>query len=144
MIRPRPYASGSPVRTCELRQRADVGGVGVEHALVVRLAVLGERLDDVRVGLVAVGLEGTEHHAEAAVGHDGPLERRLGLQADDDLVLPVDVAGGVGRDRTGNLRDVEHALLSLLDEQLRSASPRSSSCASVAGARNDSSPSYGV
>ena len=36
---------------------ADVGGIGVEDALVVGLAVLGERLDDVRVGRVAVGLE---------------------------------------------------------------------------------------
>ena len=54
---------------------------------------------------------------EAAVRHDGPLERRVGLQADDDLVLAVDVAGRVGGDRAGNLRDVEHALLALLDEQ---------------------------
>ena len=34
----------------------DVGGVGVEDGVVVRLAVLRERLDDVRIGLVAVGL----------------------------------------------------------------------------------------
>ena len=121
---------------CELRQRADVGGVGVEHRLVVRLAVLGERLDDVRVGLVAVGLERVEHHAEAAVGHDRALQRRVGLQADDDLVVLVDVAGRVRGDRARNLRDVEHALLPLLDEQRRSACPRSSSSARWRGARN--------
>jgi hypothetical protein len=45
------------------------------------------------------------------------LERRIGLQADDDLPVAVDVAGRVGRDGAGDLRDVEHALLPLLDEQ---------------------------
>src|SRR4029453_13199395 len=35
-----------------------------------------------------------------------------------DLVLAVDVARGMRRDRARNLRDVEHALLSFLDEQL--------------------------
>ena len=92
MIRPRPYASGSPVRTCELRQRRMSGGIRVEDALVVRLPVLGERLHHVRVGLVAVGLEGAEHHPETAVRHDGALERGLGLEPDDDLVVLVDVA----------------------------------------------------
>ena len=41
----------------------DVGGVGVEDAVVVGLAVLRERLDHVRVGLVAVGLQSVDHHA---------------------------------------------------------------------------------
>ena len=46
-----------------------------------------------RVGLVAVGLEAVGDHLEAAVGHDRALQRRIGLQADDDLVFLVDVAG---------------------------------------------------
>ena len=115
---------GQDVRAAAL---ADVGGVGVEDALVVGLPVLREGLDHVGVGLVAVGLERTEDHAEAAVRHDGALERGLGLQADHDLVLPVDVPGTVGGDRARHLRDVEDALLALLHEQrleLRPDRPR--------------------
>ena len=108
---------------------ADVGGVGVEHAFVVRLPILGERLDDVRIRLVAVRLQRVQHHAEPAVRHDGALQRRLGLEPDDDFVVPVDVAGRMRRDRARDLRDVEHALLPLLDEQRRQLAPRSSSSA---------------
>ena len=42
---------GQPGEDVRAAARADVGGVGVEHALVVRLPVLGERLDDVRIRL---------------------------------------------------------------------------------------------
>ena len=101
----------------------DVGGVGVEDAVVVRLAVLGEGLDDVGIGLVAVGLQRGRDHAEAAVRHDGALERRIGLEPDDDLVVAVDVSGRVRGDGAGNLRDIEHALLALLDEQIRELLP---------------------
>ena len=107
--------SGEDVRAAA---SPDVGRVGVEDRVVVRLAVLGECLDDVRIGLVAVRLERVGDHPEAAVRHDRALQRRVGLQTDDDLVLAVDVAGRVGGDGAGNLRDVEHALLPLLDEQL--------------------------
>ena len=119
---------------------ADVGGVGVEDRLVVRLPVLGEGLDHVRIWRVAVRLQRTDHHAEAAVRHDGALQRRVGLQADDDLVVLVDVARGVGGDRTRDLRNVEHALLALLDEQRLSVS-QMPCVRGVAGARKDSSPS---
>jgi len=101
----------------------DVLGIGVEHGLVVGLAILGERLHDVGIGGVAVCLQRAEHHAQAAVGHDRPLERRLGLQADDDLVLLVDVAGRVGGDRAGSLRDVEDALPPLLHEEVGQNAP---------------------
>ncbi len=101
----------------------DVGGVGVEDAVVVGLAVLGKGLDDVGIGLVAVGLERAGDHAEAAVRHDRALERRIGLQADDDLVVAVDVAGRVRGDGARNLRDIEHAFLALLDEQIRERLP---------------------
>jgi hypothetical protein len=63
---------------------ANVGGVGVEHRVVVRAAVLRERLDHLRIGLIAVGLEGVHHEAQSAVGHHRALQRRVGLQADDD------------------------------------------------------------
>jgi hypothetical protein len=125
---PRRFATatvgvGQPGEDVRTAARPNIGGVGVEHALVVRLAILRERLNDVRVRLVAVGLQGAEHHAEAAVGHDRPLERRFGLKPDDDLVVLIDVAGGVCRDRTGYLRDVEYALLAFLNEQFVQSSP---------------------
>jgi hypothetical protein len=81
-------------------------------------AILGEDLDDLRVGLEAEGLQAVRHHLEAAVGHDGPLQRRVGLQADDHLILLVDVARVMRRDRARDLRDVEHALLAFLDEHV--------------------------
>ena len=95
----------------------DVRRVGVEHAVVVRLAVLGEDLADGRVGLVAVGFEARRDHAPAAERHDRALEWRVGLQADDDLALLVDVAGVVRDDAGRNLRHVEDALLAFLGEQ---------------------------
>ena len=72
----------------------------------------------VRIRLVAVCLERAEDHPQPAVGHDGALERRFGLEADDDLVVAVDVPRRVRRDRTWYLRDVEHAFLALFDEQV--------------------------
>ncbi len=97
--------------------RLDVGRVGIEDAVVMGLAILGEDLADALVRLVAIGLEARRHHPPAAERHDRPLQRRVGLQADDDLVLLVDVARRVRQDARGNLRDVEDALLALLREQ---------------------------
>ncbi len=77
----------------------DIGRVGVKHAVVVGLPVPGEDLPDVRVQGVAVSGEACLHHPQAAVGHDRAAQRRVGLQPDDQLVLPVDVAGGVAGDR---------------------------------------------
>jgi hypothetical protein len=84
----------------------------------MRLAVLGERLDDVRIRRVAVGLQCTEHHAQAAVRHDGSLQRRIGLKADDDFLFAIDVARWMGGNRTRHLRDIEHTLLAFLDEEV--------------------------
>ena len=106
--------AGDDVRRPRL---ADVRRIGVEHAVVVGLAVLGEDLAQQRIGLVAVGFEAVRHHAPAAERHDRPLERRLGLQPDDQLVRLVDVARRVRQDAGGHLRDVEDALLALLGEQ---------------------------
>ena len=106
-------AGHDPGRACGL----DVRGVGVEDAVVVGLAVLGEDLADPLVRLVAVGLEARRDHAPAAERHDRALERRVGLQADDDLVGLVDVARRVGEDARRDLRDVEDALLAFRVEQ---------------------------
>src|SRR5205814_9546812 len=90
---------------------ADGSRVGVEHTLVVRLAIFAERLHDRWFRLVTVGLERIEHHAQTAIGHDGALERRFRLKADDDFFFAVNVSGRVRRDRTRYLGNVEHTLL---------------------------------
>ena len=100
-----------------------VRGIGVEHRVVVRLPVLREGLDDVRVGVVAVGAKRGLDQAEAAVRHDGALQRRVGLEADDDLAIAIDVAGRMGRDRAGDRRHVEHALAALVDEEILQLAP---------------------
>jgi hypothetical protein len=82
------------------------------------LPILAECLHHLWVGLVSIGLERIDDQPETAVRHDGALQCRIGLEADDDFVFTVDVAGRVGRDGTGDLRDVEYALSSLLDEHL--------------------------
>ena len=76
-----------------------LGGVGIKHSLIVGAAVFGENLVQLLAGLVAVGRAGLLRHLDAAVGHEGTLERLVGLQADNlfkVLQLGVDVAGAVG------------------------------------------------
>ena len=69
--------------------------IGVKDALVVGLAVLGEVGLDLRVQLIAVLLQGGLGHTGPAVQVDDALQRSIRLKAHDDLVLPVDIAGGV-------------------------------------------------
>ena len=71
----------------------DLRRVGVEDAVIVRLAVLGESLVHGGVRLDAGGLQAVLDHAQPAIRHDGAAERLVGLQADDHLVVAVDVAG---------------------------------------------------
>ena len=79
--------------------RAHLGRVAVKDAGVVGLAVVRVNVHDLRVDLVAVLLAGGNGHANAAVDHEGALERLLGLQAHDLLERLVNVARGVGDDR---------------------------------------------
>ena len=51
------------------------------------------------------------------------FKRSVGLQADDDLVFAIDVAGRMRGDGARNLRDVEHAFPALLDKELVQACP---------------------
>src|SRR5262249_60083874 len=106
--------SGKDVRAAAA---PDVHRVSVEDAVVVRLSILGKSFDDVRVRFVPVGLQRAEDHAKAAVGHDGALEWRFGLQADDYFVLTIDIAWRVCSYSTRDLRNVEHAFLSFLDKE---------------------------
>src|SRR5262245_52378083 len=55
----------------------DLGGIGIEDAVVVGLAILGEDLSDFWIGLDAVSLETRLYHAPAAEGHDRALEWRI-------------------------------------------------------------------
>ena len=97
---------------------ADVLGVGREYAVVVGLVVL-ELLLDFRGDLVAVLLAGVAHHAHAAERVAGALERLIGLEANDQLAVLVEVAGaerGDGDDGFG-VDVADAALFALLGEQ---------------------------
>ena len=120
--------------TCERAGGEDVGGVGVEHAGVVRLAVPGEDLRNGRVQGVAVGGEALLDHPQAAVGHDRAAQRRVGLQPDDQLVLLVDVTGSVARDRCGRAGvGVVDAARPLLGEQRGQPRPQRAGAVGRAG-----------
>ena len=93
---------------------ADFGGIGVEHAVIVGLAILGEGFMHLRIGLDAGRLQAGFDHAQPAIRKYRALERLIGLQADDDLVLLVDVARLVRQQRRWRLGvGREHALLPL-------------------------------
>ena len=82
-------------------ERADLFGVNVEHAVVVRLAVVGEDVLHLLVHVRPVLLAGARDDVDAAERLDGALEQLVGLQAHDQFLLAVDVAGlvrGDGRD----------------------------------------------
>ena len=103
--------------TCDRAAAHDLRRVGVEHPVIVGLAVLREGFVNGRVGGESRGLEARLDHAQAAGREDGATERTVGLQADDHLVVAVDPARVVGEQgrRPGRI-DVEHALLALLVE----------------------------
>ena len=96
---------------------AHLFGVDSEHAVVVRRAVFELRPD--LVGhLVAVRVARLLAHSYAGKGIDRPLERRVRLQADDDIEVLVDIAGSVSQDGRHVFGvDVEHALFRLFDKQ---------------------------
>ncbi len=105
--------------------REHLGRVGVEDAVVVGLAVPGEDLPDRRVQGVSVSGEAVLNHPQAAVGHDRAAQRRVGLQPHDQLVLPVDVAGRVARDRRRDARiDVINTTRPLIAEHDAQARPQ--------------------
>ena len=104
---------------------AHLGGVDVEDARVVGLAVLGVELDDLRVDLVAVVRAGLHRHADAAVDVERALEGLVGLESDDPLEGLVDVSRGMACDRGDDLRvHVEDAaVLALLLEEAHDLAP---------------------
>ena len=74
----------------------DLRRVGIEDPVIVGLAIVGECIVDLRIGLEAGGLQARLDHAQSAVGENRALERLIRLQADDDFVVAIDVAGLVG------------------------------------------------
>ncbi len=90
------------------------------------LAVLGPDLLDRRVEGVAKGVQAVLDHPEAAVRHDRALQRRVGLEADDDFGVAVDVARRVRGDRRGAVGGgVEDALGALDLEEFGELGPDS-------------------
>jgi len=95
-----------------------LGGIGIEHSLIVGAGVVGEDLVQLFRGLVAVGSAGLLRHLDAAVGHECTLQGLVGLQADDLLKLfqaLVDVAGAVCGQTADDLGlHIQHAALGTL------------------------------
>ena len=92
-------------------QRAHLLGVGAEDAVVVRGAI-GELGLELLAQMIAVGLGGLLGHPHPAKGIDRPLQRRVRLQADNQLVLLIQVAGLVVEEAGGVVGiDIEHAAL---------------------------------
>ena len=102
-----------------------VRSVSVENSIIVGLAILREALDDMRVGRLSICLQRTHNHSKATVRHNGPLERRLSLKTNDDLIVSIDVARNVRRDRAWNLGHIENAFLALFNKQVVQSSPYS-------------------
>ena len=100
-------------------------GVVVEHAVVVRLAVVGEDVLHLLVDLHAVLLAGARYDVDAAERFDGALEQFVGLQAHDQLVFAVDVAGLVRGDGRNGLvvQRADAVMLTLLFEGLEAEVP---------------------
>ncbi len=95
----------------------DLGRIRIEHAVIVRFAVFREGLVHQRIGFEACRLDAGLDHPQSAVGEDRPLERLVGLKADDDFVVAIDIAGLVGEQRRRSFGiNREHALLSLVGE----------------------------
>ena len=95
-----------------LARAAHFRRIYIEHAVVVRLPDVAEDILRLSLNGFAVVRGGLDGHVDAAIGHESPLERRVGLQADDLLQILVDVAGLVGGDgRDGLAVHIQHAAL---------------------------------
>ena len=114
---PAPVGVRQPGDDAGFPARANLRRVEIEHRIVVRLAVFGEGLAHRGIRLEARRLEPVLDHLVSARGHDRAAKRLVGLQADDHLVVLIDVARPVRSQRRRRLRvHVEHALLRLLAE----------------------------
>ena len=116
---------GQARQEAQRTERANLLGVDVEHAVVMRLAVVGENIPDLLVHVHAVLLAGARYDVDAAEGLDGPLEQLVGLQAHDQLLFPVDITRlvrGDGRDG-GIVQRADAVVVPLLFERLEAEVP---------------------
>src|SRR5262249_36795730 len=96
----------------------NVRSVGIEHSIVVGFPILGEGVDYFLRRFIAVGFERSQYHSPAAVRHDRAFQRRVRLKSHNDFVVLVDVTRRVRSDGAWDQRNVEHAFLAFLDEQV--------------------------
>lgn len=100
-------------------------GIGREHTLVVCLAVLGVNLLGLGIQFVAISLESRLHHADTALGEDSALERSVGLQTYNHLILLTYIASAIGGECLGQTSlSVINALLALYLEHLAQLVPQ--------------------
>src|SRR5258708_5719038 len=71
-----------------------------------------------------MSLGAVDAHPKTAIGHDCPLEWRLGLKSNDHFVVPIDIAWIVSGDGAWNQGNVEHALFSFFHEEFVQAIPK--------------------
>ena len=95
-----------------------LGGVDIEDTLVMGLVVFGEDLVEGRVGSIAVGGEALFRHLDAAIGHEGSLQRLVRLKA-DHLLVSFALRGEIGRAIGGDAGD--DVLLHVEDAALASS-----------------------
>src|SRR6516162_7387434 len=98
----------NPAPTISIGQAGDDAGlpashdfrrVGVEDAVVMRLAIFSESLVNRWVSFKTSGLEPRFDHAQAAKRKYCPFERLVGLQSNNHFVGFVDIAGFVRQHR---------------------------------------------
>ena len=71
----------------------DFRRIGVEHPVIMALAVFRECFPDLRVRLKPSRFQASFDHAQAAERENRALEGLVRLQADDHLVLAIDISG---------------------------------------------------
>ena len=106
-----------------------LGGVDIEDASVVGLALEGVALDNVLVDLVAVLAGSLASDADTTVDVQRALERLVGLEANNGLLVAmgiIDVASGVAHDTRDGLgvHIEDTTLLALLKQQVENLAPQ--------------------
>ena len=93
-------------------------GIGIEHTIVVGLAIFCEDLMKLFRRLIAVGGTCLFSHVDTAIRHESSLQRLIGLQAYDLLQVLhalVNITGSIGCHTGNNIRlHVEHTALGAL------------------------------
>ena len=112
-----PIGIGKAGDDARLPALHDLRRVGVEHPVIVGLAIFRKCLANLRVRLEPRRFQASFDHAQSAERKNRALERLVGLQADDHLVIAIDISGLMREQRRGCLRiDGEHAFFLFLLE----------------------------